>query len=333
MSSPRTIGSLSVSPIGFGCMNLSHAYGKPPSSQDAERVLMTALELGVTHFDTAALYGFGANEQLVGNVLGPHRSRITLASKGGVFGLKTESGTRRTIDGRPQTLRANCEESLRNLRTDVIDLYYLHRWDKRVAIEESVGALAGLVAAGKIRHIGLSEVSAATLRRAHAIHPISAVQSEYSLVTRNPELGVLEACRELGVAFVAFSPVGRGIFSMQRLAIEEFDEKDIRRTMPRFDGSHYEANYEALAPLRALALELGMSLSQLALAWLLSRGPDVLPIPGSTHIPHVIENVQADRVFDEATSKRLEQAVQALVFYGNRYNAATRAEVDTEEWP
>ena len=191
-------------------MNLSHAYGVPPPPAAAAEVLLRALDLGVTHFDTAALYGFGANEELVGRTLAGRRSEFTLASKCGAQGVKAQGGMRRSIDGRAATLKQTCEDSLRRLQTDAIDLYYLHRWDKSVPIEESVGALADLKAQGKIRAIGLSEVSAATLRRAHAVHPIAAVQSEYSLWTREPEIGVLECCREIGAAFVAFSPLARG---------------------------------------------------------------------------------------------------------------------------
>ena len=186
-------------------MNLSHAYGEPPPFEAAERLLLHALDCGVTLFDTAALYGFGVNEDLVGRVLAKHRAKFTLASKGGLHGVDGK----RVIDGRPETLKWSCEQSLRRLRTEVIDLYYLHRWDKQVPIEDSVGAMSDLVREGKVRTLGLSEVSAATLRKAHAVHPISAVQTEYSLWTRNAEIAVLDACRELGAAFVAFSPLAR----------------------------------------------------------------------------------------------------------------------------
>lgn len=217
-------------------MNLSHAYGAPVSAEQGERVLLAALDAGVTLFDTATLYGFGANETLVGRVMKPHRHRFTLASKCGMQGVDVNGDGKlvRVIDGRPATLRQTCEDSLRRLQTDVIDLYYLHRWDKSVPIEDSVGALADLVRAGKIRSIGLSEVSAATLRRAHAVHPIAALQTEYSLWTRNPEIAVLDACRELGVAFVAFSPVGRGFLCGDLTDVGTLDAKDIRRGMPRF---------------------------------------------------------------------------------------------------
>lgn len=214
MMEQRALGPFQVGAIGVGCMNLSHAYGRPPAPEGAARLLLRAIDLGVTHFDTAALYGFGANETLVGRVLAPLRQRITWASKCGMQGVAgPDRVKRRVIDGRPETLRQTCEDALRRLRTDVIDLYYLHCWDKSVPIEDSVGALARLVEEGKIRASGLSEVSGATLRRAHTVHPIAAVQSEYSLWTRHPELGVQEACREIGAAFVAFSPLGRGFLA------------------------------------------------------------------------------------------------------------------------
>src|SRR4051812_15396497 len=197
----RTIGPFTVSALGLGCMNLSHAYGKPPSAEQGEKVLLAALDAGVTLFDTAALYGFGANETLVGRVMKSHRRQFTLASKGGMAGVTGDDGvTRRVIDGRPEAIVRNCEDSLRRLQTDAIDLYYLHRWDKKVPIEDSVGAMSRLVEQGKVQALGLSEVSAATLRKAHAVHPIAALQTEYSLWTRNPEIAVLDACAELGTA-------------------------------------------------------------------------------------------------------------------------------------
>ncbi len=204
----RKLGDFEVSAIGLGCMSLSHAYGSPPPRDQAERVLKGALDAGYTFLDTAAVYGVGHNETLVGEVLKDRRSDYVLASKCGLT-----NGDQRELNGHPDVLKATCEGSLKRLQTDVIDLYYLHRWDKRVPIEDSVGALADLVKEGKIRAIGLSEVSAPTLRRAHAVHPIAALQTEYSPWTRNPEIAVLDACRELGVTFVAFSPVGRGFLA------------------------------------------------------------------------------------------------------------------------
>ncbi len=322
-----------MAPIGLGCMNLSHAYGRPPSAAEARSLVLRALELGVDHFDTAALYGFGANEELLGSVLAPFRARFTLASKGGLYGQKTESGFKRVIDARPESLRTNCEASLRNLRTDVIDLYYLHRCDPRVPIEDSVGALARLLQEGKIRHIGLSEVSAATLERAHRVHPIAAVQSEYSVMTRNPEIAVLAACREIGASFVAFSPVARGMLAAEPLDVHALLEKDIRRSMPRFGVENFAANHAALEHFRSLARELQCTAAQLGLIWLLSRDPTLLVIPGTTQQGHLEENVAASRIFfDENARRRLNSVVDAIRPVGPRYNAATQAEIDTEEF-
>lgn len=326
----RRLGPAEVAPIGLGCMNLSHAYGVPPAPEAAAGLLLRALDLGVNHFDTAALYGFGANEELVGRVLAPHRHRFTLASKCGMTGVDG----RRVIDGRPATLKATCEAALRRLRTEVIDLYYLHRWDKSVPIEASVGALADLVREGKIRAIGLSEVSAPTLRRAHAVHPIAALQTEYSLWTRNPEIAVLDACRELDVAFVAFSPLARGFLPGTLRDVSGFDAKDIRRAMPRFTASNHAANLRLLEPLVAVAEEAGCTLAQLALAWLLHRGNHILPIPGTTSVAHLEENLGAAAVtLTPAQMARLEAAIHPGNVAGARYNGATQTEIDTEEFP
>ena len=312
-------------------MNLSHAYGAPVSREQGERVLLAALDAGVTFFDTAALYGFGANETLVGEVLKPHRNKFTLASKCGMQGVAQADGSKvRVIDGRPETIRQTCEDALRRLQTEVIDLYYLHRWDKKVPIEESVGALGDLVRVGKIRTIGLSEVSATTLRKAHAEHPITAVQTEYSLWTRNPEIAVLAACRELGVAFVPFSPVARG-FLCGPLDIAGFDAKDIRRTMPRFAPDNYAANQKLLPAYNALAQEAGCSPAQLALAWLLHKGEDLIPIPGTTSVEHLLDDLGAVNVKLSADlTARLEALINERTVSGDRYNAQSNSEVDTE---
>ena len=330
----RQIGPFQVSAIGLGCMNFSHAYGAPPPAEQSERVLLAALDAGVTLFDTAALYGFGANETLVGRVLKPHRRNITLCSKGGMAGVTGDDGVmRRVIDGRPATVRANCEDSLRRLQTDVIDLYYLHRWDKNVPIEDSVGAMSDLVRAGKVRALGLSEVSAATLRKAHAVHPISAVQTEYSLWTRNPEIAVLEACRELGAAFVAFSPVARGFLCDALHDVSALDAKDIRKAMPRFSPENYAANLKLLPPYKALAAEAGCTPAQLALAWLLHKAPHIVPIPGTTSADHLREDMGAAEVkLDAALLVRLEALINQKTVAGNRYSDQSRKEVDTEEF-
>ena len=328
----RKLGPFEVSAIGLGCMNLSHAYGAPVSAAQGERVLLAALDAGVTLFDTAALYGFGANETLLGNVLAKHRSRFTLASKCGMTGVDAAGDGKfvRVIDGRPETIRATCEAALKRLQTDVIDLYYLHRWDKNVPVEDSVGALADLVAAGKIRAIGLSEVSAATLRRAHAVHPIAAVQTEYSLWTRNPEIAVLDACRELGVAFVAFSPVARG-FLCGEMDVGAFDAKDIRRAMPRFAPANYAANLKLLPAYNAIAQEAGCTPAQLALAWLLHQGADIIPIPGTTSVEHLHDDLGAAGVQLSADLlARLDALLNENTVIGSRYNEQGNREVDTE---
>jgi aryl-alcohol dehydrogenase-like predicted oxidoreductase len=329
----RQLGPFQVSAIGLGCMNLSHAYGAPVSAEQGARVLLSALDAGVTLFDTAALYGFGANETLVGQVMKPHRHKFTLASKCGMQGVDVNGDGKRVrvIDGRPETLRQTCEDSLRRLQTDVIDLYYLHRWDKSVPIEESVGALADLVAKGHIRSIGLSEVSASTLRKAHAIHPIAAVQTEYSLWTRNAEIAVLRACEELGVAFVAFSPVGRGFLSGQLRDVGTLEAGDIRRAMPRFAPENFAGNLALLAPFIALAESLDCSPAQLAIAWLLRQGAHVIPIPGTTSVSHLKEDLQAaDVTIPAAKLAQLNAMFQPSAIHGARYNPQGTSEVDTE---
>ena len=329
----RTLGPFTVSAIGLGCMNLSHAYGVPPSPEQGEKVLRAALDAGVTLFDTAALYGFFANETLVGRVLKGERRRFTLASKCGMQGVDLAGDGKlvRVIDGRPDTLRATCEAALRRLQTDVIDLYYLHRWDKKVPIEDSVGALSDLVRAGKIQTIGLSEVSALTLRKAHAVHPITAVQSEYSLWTRNPEIAVLKACEELGTSFVAFSPVARGFLCDTPLDPTRFDPKDIRYANPRFAPDNFAANLKLLAPFRQIARDAGCTSAQLALAWLLHQAPHIIPIPGTTSVAHLREDMAAaDVTLDAAMLARLEDLINQKTVAGNRYPAQANLEVDTE---
>jgi aryl-alcohol dehydrogenase-like predicted oxidoreductase len=329
----RQLGPFQVSAIGLGCMNLSHAYGEPPAPEVGEALIQRALDLGVTMFDTAALYGFGTNEQLVGKALKGHRSQITLCSKGGMAGVSFPDGVKRVIDGRPETLRKNCEDSLSRLRTDVIDLYYLHRWDKQVPIEDSVGALSDLVRAGKIREIGLSEVSATTLRKAHAVHPIAAVQTEYSLWTRNPEIAVLKACQELGATFVAFSPVARGFLCGDLRDVSTLAANDIRRAMPRFSADAYPANLLLLDAYLAIAREVGCTPAQLALAWLLHKDSQLIPIPGTQNIRHLEDNIAAANVvLSSEQMQRLEALINQQTVRGPRYNALNASQVDTEEF-
>jgi aryl-alcohol dehydrogenase-like predicted oxidoreductase len=314
-------------------MNLSHAYAPPPAPEISERLLLHALDLGVTMFDTAALYGFGANETLVGRVLKKHRSRFTLASKGGMAAVQFDDGLKRVIDGRPEAIRRNCEDSLKRLQTDHIDLYYLHRWDKRVPIEDSVGAMSDLVRAGKVRELGLSEVSATTLRRAQAVHAIVAVQSEYSLWSRNVEIGVRQACHDIGAALVAFSPTARGFFTGKLRDVSTLDAKDLRRGMPRFQPQNYAHNLQLLDGFAKLAEEAGCSMAQLAIAWVLAQGNDVIALPGTTELAHLEEDLDAEPVrLGAQIVARLEALVNRESVLGARYNPTTQAEVDTEEY-
>jgi aryl-alcohol dehydrogenase-like predicted oxidoreductase len=325
----RKLGPFDVSAIGLGCMSLSHAYGTPPDPDAAAALLLKALDLGYTHVDSAALYGFGANETLIGRVLGPRRKDFVLATKGGMF--RNDQG-QREIDGRPEAIKRHCEDSLTRLGTDVIDLYYLHRWDKRRPIDESVGALADLVHAGKVRAIGLSEVSAETLRKAHAVHPIAAVQTEYSLWTRNAEVAVLDACRELGVTFVAFSPLARGFFGGTLRDLSALPPKDIRLAMPRFQGEHFTRNLSLLDGLSAIASENGCTMAQAALAWVLAQGPHIIPIPGTTRLDHLAENAAAEQIrLSPRALERLDALINPTTVSGPRYNATVLPEIDTEE--
>lgn len=324
----RILNGTPVHPIGLGCMNLSHAYGTPPSEAEAAALLEQALDLGYNHFDTATLYGFGANETLLGKVLKPHRNRIFLASKCGMAGVDGK----RVIDGRPETLLRQADESLKRLQTDCIDLYYLHRWDKNVPIEESVGALARLVEAGKIRSIGLSEVSADTLARAHSVHPIAAVQTEYSLWTRNPEIAVLAKTKELGAAFVAFSPVARGFLGNIREP-SALAENDLRRNMPRFSAENYPKNLQLRDRLQSLADEAGCTVAQLGLAWLLAQSNHILPIPGTTQPQHLADNIAAaDLKLAPEVLEKAGEIINRHNVVGGRYPAVTQAEIDTEEF-
>jgi aryl-alcohol dehydrogenase-like predicted oxidoreductase len=312
-------------------MSLSHAYGTPPAEDAAAAVLLRALDLGYTHIDTAALYGFGANEALIGRTLKHRRHEFVLATKGGMF--RNAQG-QREIDGRPEAIIQHCDESLRRLQTDVIDLYYLHRWDKRIPVEDSVGAVADLVGAGKVRAIGLSEVSATTIRKAHKVHPLTAVQTEYSLWTRNPEVAVRGACRELGIALVAFSPLGRGFLAGGLRDIGALPPKDIRLAMPRFQGEHFQRNLGLLDGLAGTAREARVTLAQLVLAWLLAQGEDVIPIPGTTRLDHLEDNARSvDVRLDRKTIAKLDELINPSTVSGARYNAATQTEIDTEEIP
>jgi aryl-alcohol dehydrogenase-like predicted oxidoreductase len=306
----------------------SHAYGSPPDPKTASEVLLKALDFGYTHFDTATLYGFGANETLLGNTLKHRRNEFMLASKCGMF--RGASGGKE-IDGHPAVLKQNLEDSLKRLQTDVIDLYYLHRWDKRVPIEDSIGAMADMVKEGKVKGIGLSEVSAVTLRKAHAVHPIAAMQSEYSLWTRNPEIAVLEACRGLNVAFVAFSPVARGFLTGDIRDPAQLPPKDIRLGMPRFQAPHFQNNLHLLNGFAQIARENDCAMAQLCLAWLLAKAPHIIPIPATTRLDHLAENARAAEVrLQPGAMEKMEALINPQTVSGPRYQAAQLPEIDTE---
>lgn len=330
MTITRRIGDTDVSPVGLGCMNMSWAYGPPLEASRAEALIHRALDLGYNFFDTATIYGMGANEELVGRALGVRRDEVLLASKC-VLGFKDGQ---RTLDARPQAIKAACDASLIRLGTDVIDLYYMHRPDPNVPIEDSVGALSELVDAGKIRMIGLSEMGEGLVRRAHAVHPISALQSEYSLWVRNPEIAVKDVCAELGIALVAFSPVGRGFLADPPPDPALFDESDMRgRLFPRFLPEYYAQNLPLLEGARACAAQAGCTVAQLALAWTLAKGDHVIPIPGTTNLSHLEENFAAGAVSlpDEIVSA-LDVHFAPEKPVGPRYTKAAQATVDTEQF-
>lgn len=326
----RTIGPFTVSAISYGCMNLSHAYGLPLPEDDGARLLNHALDLGITFLDTAALYGGGNNERLIARAVMHRRSEFTLASKCVLDMIDGKRG----LDGSPEAITKTVEGSLARLGTDHIDLVYMHRLDRRVPIEESVGALVRAKEAGKIGAIGLSEMSAATIRRAHAVHPIAAVQSEYSPMVRNPEIAVLETCRELGIGFVAFSPVVRGLLCDAVHHDRYETPNDIRANMPRFTEPNLSHNLAAVRAFNALAAETGCTPAQLSLAWVLSRGDHVVPIPGTRSAAHLEEDLGAlDVAMTPELSARIEALFTGEAIRGARYAAPLQAQIDTETFP
>lgn len=325
----RKLGPFEISAIGLGCMSMSHGYGTPNDEMSA-KVLHRALDLGYSMLDTAILYGYGSNETLIGHTLNKRRSEYTLTSKCGIF--RNEEG-KRTINSRPETIKRSCEDSLRRLQTDVIDLYYLHRIDKQVPMDESIGAMADLVTEGKVQTIGMSEVSADTLRRAHAIYPITAVQTEYSLWTRNAEIAVIDTCKELGVAFVAFSPLARAFLTGKLRDMSLLEEKDLRHNMPRFQGENFKKNLELLGEYAAIAEEVGCYMGQLALAWILAQSEHIIPIPGTKHLDFLEENIGAmDVKLNDDVLQRLDALINQSTINGARYVQATQDEIDTEQF-
>lgn len=319
----RKLGSLTTSSLGLGCMGMSHGY--TPTGDEAASIatLHRAVELGVTLFDTAEVYGPYKNEILVGKALKPFRDRVLIATKFGfrIDPSKPAAGMMTGMDGRPENVRAVAEASLKRLDTDVIDLYYQHRVDPAVPIEETVGAMAELVREGKVKALGLSEASAETIRRAHAVHPIAAIQSEYSLWTRDPEEnGVLETCRELGIGFVPFSPLGRGMLTGALKKLDGLAENDFRRTLPRFQGENFDANLALVTLLEQMAAEKHVEPGQLALAWVLAQGDFIVPIPGTTKIANLEKNIAAaDLVMTPEDVGRLGELLSPKKVAGSRY--------------
>jgi aryl-alcohol dehydrogenase-like predicted oxidoreductase len=322
----RTLGSegLEVSAQGLGCMGMTFAYGETDEDESL-KAIHRAQELGVTFLDTAEIYGPFTGEELVGRAIAGRRDEFELATKFG-FNVNPDDPLERAVDGSPENVRRACDGSLERLGVDHIDLYYQHRIDPDVPIEETVGAMAELVEAGKVRHLGLSEAAPDTIRRAHAVHPITAVQTEYSLWTRDPEAEVLPTVRELGIGFVAYSPLGRGFLTGQIRSLDDLDEDDWRRTNPRFQEEALEANLRLADTVRELAAERDVTPAQLALAWVMAKGDDIVPIPGTKRRSYLEENVAAaglELSADDVT--HLDEAVPADAVIGGRYRETDAA--------
>ncbi|MEO1028950.1 MAG: aldo/keto reductase [Pseudomonadota bacterium] len=327
----RKVGPFEVNPVGLGCMNMMHAYNQPISDEASDTLLNRALDLGYNFLDTATIYGLGESERRIGKYLKYRRDEFILASKC-VLGF--EDG-KRTLDARPESIIKACEASLQRLQTDVIDLYYMHRPDPNVPIEDSIGALAKLVEQGKIRSIGLSEMSADTLRAAANVHPIAAMQSEYSLIVRNPEIAVLEACRETDATLVAFSPVGRGLFAQTPLDPAKYWEGDMRRSFfPRLAEPHFSENMKLVPRAREIADRVGCSLPQLAIAWGLAKADNIISIPGTKSRSHLEENFGANDVdLSDRDVADLDIHFQPNAISGPRYAPMGQAMVTTERYP
>ena len=313
---------LQVSALGLGCMGMSHGYGPAPDKQSMIELLRTAVQRGVTFFDTAEVYGPYANELLLGEALQPLREQVVIATK---FGFKLQDGKVAGVDSRPEHIRAVCNASLQRLRTDYIDLFYQHRVDPAVPIEDVAGTVRDLIAEGKVRHFGLSEASARTIRRAHAVQPVTALQSEYSVWWREPESTVFATLQELGIGFVPFSPLGRGFLTGKIDEHTAFDASDFRHTVPRFAPEARKANQQLVAALTQLALQYHVTPAQLALAWVLARQPWIVPIPGTTKLARLDENLAAVNVqLSHSDLLQMDATAGAIAVVGERYSAAVQ---------
>jgi aryl-alcohol dehydrogenase-like predicted oxidoreductase len=324
----RKLGNsnLEVSALGLGCMGLSHGYGPPVDREQGINLIRAAVERGVTFFDTAEMYGPFTNEELVGDALAPFRGKVALATK---FGFKIENRTATGLDSRPEHIRQVAEASLRRLKVDAIDLFYQHRVDPNVPIEDVAGAVRGLIGEGKVRHFGLSEASVRTIRRAHAVQPVTAVQSEYSLFWREPEEEVLPALEELGIGFVPFSPLGKGFLTGKIDETTTFDSSDFRNTVPRFTPENRKANQDMVDLVTSLAARKEATPAQVALAWLLARKPWIVPIPGTTKLHRLEENLGAVAVELTADDLReIDRTASKITLQGARYSEASQRMID-----